>query len=373
MHAVQINFQMPPSGMTSAELLDAWPSLVDIAEAAASAGVRVSVVQMAHRADRVERRGVDYHFVAAGERTSSGTRGQQCARLIGSLGADVLHVHGLNFADDTYALSQLLPATPVLVQDHADRPPRWWRRPRWQHRHAAVAGVSFTAPELAQPFFNTGLLRTGTRVFTIPESSTRFRPGTQSDAQASLGMSGDPCAVWVGHLSSGKDPLTVLEGFALAMPFVPGLQLWCLYGDAPLLPQVRRRIDDDPLLAGRVHLRGKVDHAAIETYLRAADLFVSGSHAESCGYALLEAMACGVLPVVTSIPSFRALAGPVAHFWQRGHARALQRALVEASRAQPNRREVRAHFERELSLEAVGRRWAEAYLELAAGSERRFG
>src|SRR5207302_5467774 len=36
-----------------------------------------------------------------------------------------------------------------------------------------------------------------------------------------------------------------------------------------------------------------------------ADFYISASHEESCGYALLEAMACGCIPVVTSIPSFK--------------------------------------------------------------------
>ena len=61
--------------------------------------------------------------------------------------------------------------------------------------------------------------------------------------------------------------------------------------------------------AGRVHLLGKVPHAGIETLMQAADLFVSASRAESCGFAALEAMACGAVPVLSDIPSFRALTG----------------------------------------------------------------
>ena len=44
-------------------------------------------------------------------------------------------------------------------------------------------------------------------------------------------------------------------------------------------------------------------------YYGAADVFVSGSHSEGSGYALIEAMSAGVVPVVTDIPSFRAIAG----------------------------------------------------------------
>src|SRR6185437_6621870 len=130
--------------------------------------------------------------------------------------------------------------------------------------------------------------------FAIPESSSRFTPGDRARARALTGLSGDPCVLWVGRLTRGKDPLTVLEGIALAASRLPGLRLWCAFGAAPMLVEVRARIADDPRLAGRVHLLGEAPHARIETLLQAADLYVSGSRVEGSGYAALEAIACGV-------------------------------------------------------------------------------
>ena len=42
-------------------------------------------------------------------------------------------------------------------------------------------------------------------------------------------------------------------------------------------------------------------------FYSAADLFVVGSHHEGSGYSLMEACACGAMPVVTDIPTFRLL------------------------------------------------------------------
>ena len=358
MHVVQLNLVSAPEGVTPAELLDLWPSLPDIAEAAAGAGVRVSVIQAAAREARVERGGIAYRFLPLGG--NDGPR-RLAAELAGS-GADVVHVHGLDHARQAHALSARLPWLPILLQDHANRPPRWWRRARWRRWYGAASGVAFTSAALARPFLDARLFAPATRLFAIPESSCRFTPGDRAEARALTGLHGHPCVAWVGHLDANKDPLTVFDGVALAARRLPGLRLWCAYGRAPLLDEVRARIERDPLLATRVHLLGPVPHARVQMLLRASDLFVSGSRSESCGYAALEAMACGVPPLLTDIPAFRALTadGRTGRLWTPGDASALADALVAAAH-DPSRAQVRAHFDAELSFAALGRRWAAAY------------
>jgi glycosyltransferase involved in cell wall biosynthesis len=213
------------------------------------------------------------------------------------------------------------------------------------------------------------------RLFAIPESSSRFTPGSRVQARAESGMYGDPCVLWVGHLNPGKDPLSVLDGIARAASRLPDLQLWCVFGSAPLLDEVRCRIEHDPQLGGRAHLLGKVAHMHVETLMRSADLFVSGSHSEGSGYALLEALACGVAPVITDIPSFRALTGNgrVGRLWPCGDSAQLAEALVEIAANRPSLEQVRAHFDATLSFEAVGRQWADAYAQVLDERRRRAG
>jgi len=363
-HVVQINFLPAPLGLGLAALLERWPSLADIAELVAGAGVRVTVLQAAAHAERLMRAGVDYRLVdLRGTWTAQG-RGRRFADALDGGAVDLLHAHSLAYADDAFAVAgNLAPGLPLVFQDHADRPPRWWRRPRHRRRFAAAAGVAFTAVELARPFVAAGVFDPATRLFAIPESSSRFTPGDRARARAATGVHGRPCALWVGRLNRGKDPLTVLDGVALAAERMPGLQLWCAFGEAPMLAEVRAHIDADRRLAGRVHLLGKVTHAQVETLMRAADLFVSGSRAEGSGYAAMEAIACGLGPVLTDIPAFRALTGNgrIGRLWPCGDAPALAAALVEAAANRPSLQQVRAHFDETLSFRAVGRLWAEAY------------
>ncbi|SFS19928.1 Glycosyltransferase involved in cell wall bisynthesis [Dyella sp. OK004] len=362
MHVAQINFLPSPKGQRLAETLEQWPSLADIAELVAGSGTRVSVVQVAAHAERLTRAGVDYHAIDC--TCDRGHRGKRVAGLLDEIQADVLHVHGLGFAEDIYTVSQHLPRRPVLLQDHADRVPGYWHRRQWRRWYAVASGVAFTAPVLAQPFVRAGMFAPSARVFAIPESSCRFTPGSRAEACAETGLNGSPSVLWVGHLSEGKDPLTVLDGIALAAERLPGLQLWCAFATSPLLGAVQRRIATDPRLAGRVHLLGKVAHARVESLMRASDLFVSGSLAESCSYAVLEAMACGVTPVITDIPSHRALASGIGALWPCGDAHALAEALVRMAADHTSSEQVRAHFDANLSFAAVGRQWKSAYAQL---------
>lgn len=369
MHVAHINFFPAPKGVAAADVFAQWPSLADIPEATASSGIRVSFVQAATHEERLTRAGIAYQFVDVSDKKTVRARSHYLASQLNTLKADVLHVHGLGFAEDAFAVAHFLPRLPMLLQDHADRPPRWWRRLQWRRWYGSVAGVAFTSAELARPFTDAGLFAPPTQLFAIPESSSRFTPGSRAHARAKTGLHGDPCALWVGHLNAGKDPLTVLEGIAQASAHLPGLQLWCAFGNAPLHAEVQRRVDEDARLRGRVHLVGKVPHSRIELFMQAADIFVSGSRAESCGYALLEAMACGTAPVVTDIPSFRALTGNgrVGRLWPCGDSARLAQALIEIAQEPPSRPKVRQHFDHALSFAAVGRQWAAAYAQLLQG------
>lgn len=373
LHVAQINFLPVPEGRTHTEILEQWHSLVDIAEVAASGGTRVSVVQAAAREDLITRNGIDYHFVDIRGLEVAKNRGRRYASLLADIKADVLHAHSLGFVEEAFAIAQCLPQLPIIIQDHADRLPRWWRRLQWRRWYTAISGVAFTTTELAQPFARAGLFGPATRLFAIVESTSRFTLGSRAQARAQTGLYGDPCVLWVGHLNAHKDPLTVLDGVARAVEQLPELQLWCAFGTAPLLAEVQQRIERDPRLAGRVHLLGKVARARVGLLMQAADLFVSGSFGEASGYALLEALASGAMPVVTDIPSFRALTGDgrVGHLWPCGDAAGLAAALTRAAANRPSREQVRAHFDATLSFTALGRQWAEAYAQVHAERRRK--
>jgi len=372
---VQISFYSDPAGRDPAALLQAWPTLVHVAEAASKSGVPVTVLQASSHRDSFARHGVDYHFLPFGGTAATSTGRAAAHALVDGLRPDVLHVQGLGFAQDVLALAAALPDYPIVLQDHADRPPRRpWHWPLWRRGLSAARGVMFCTREQARPLQRAGLLPARLPVYEVPESTCLFEPGDQLSARQASGLTGSPCLLWVGHLNDNKDPLTVLAGVSLAARHLPGLQLWCCFGNAPRLPEVRATIARDPLLRGRVHLLGEVPHARIETLMRAADGLVQGSRRESSGYSVIEALACGLPPVVTDIPSFRALTGGGAagRLWRCGDPRSLASALLALAAAAPAqaRAAARRQFEQHLSQDALGRRLRAVYAEVAQGRPR---
>jgi glycosyltransferase involved in cell wall biosynthesis len=372
LHVVQISFFRDPEERLPAQLLQAWPSLVDVAEAACAGGTRVTVVQASSHSERLERGGVRYHFLPFGEAEQGAAGNEGLGELLAHLVPDALHVHGLGFARDVLSLASLAPGVPIILQDHADRPPRFWRRGPWRRQLSLAAGVAFCAKAQARPFADAGLLSTHTPLYEMPESTSRFVPGDARQARRLTGLAGKPGVLWVGHLNANKDPLTVLDGVSAAARELPELQLWCCVGAAPLLGDVQRRIAEDSRLRDRVRLLGRVPHGTIEHLMRAADLFVLGSHQEGSGYSLIEALACGLPPIVTDIRSFRSLTGggAVGTLWRCGDPLALSEALISARFDFEARAAVRAHFDRELSMQSLGRKLAAMYVD---ARERTYG
>jgi glycosyltransferase involved in cell wall biosynthesis len=356
------------------QLLERYHAMCGWAEAVARAGAgEVTVVQRFTRDSTVRRGSVHYRFVA--DATPAGAR---IAGVIGRLRPDAVHVDGLVFPA-VVGLVRVRAArhTAIVVQDHGGVRLPWEGLLRAPIRLlyglglGAADGFMFTARAQAEPWRAAGVIRARHAVYEVLESSTDMASWPPAAGDGVL--PGDPAMLWVGRLDENKDPLTVLEGFALAAAALPRASLTLVYGDDRLLPGVAAWIAARPALRPRISLRGRVDRRALPALHRTADVFVIGSHREVACFSLIEALSFGVTPVVTDIPPFRAITadGRVGALFPPGDPRALARALQATS--QGDRRErrsaVRAHFERELSWEAVGSRALAAYR--AAASDRR--
>jgi len=377
---VQLTFYLDPHRRDPERLLEDWKTLPAVAAATDGEDFEVIVLQPADEDRRISWNGIDVCFVR--ERRPFLLRRRRglwtrpfCWRLVDHIAAmrpDLLHVHSLSFPLHVALLAQRFRDTPILVQDHADSVFPGFRA--WLQRFgvAYVNGIAFTAREQAGPFLDAGILRSDHCIFEVLEGSTDFTPNRQQKARRATGLHGDPCFVWLGHLNSNKDPLTVLEAFRRAAPRLRDPKLWFCYRSAPLLAQVRAKIAEHGVLQSSVHLLGARPHEEVEEMLQAADFLLQGSHREGSGYSVIEALACGTTPLVTDIPSFRRITcdGKVGGLFPPGDEASLAEAIIRwsARDGEKMRRAARQHFERHLSYDAIGRDLRDVYRMLLGQS-----
>ena len=372
MRIVQANAVYDADAHTPNDLLDRYFTLTEWSSAVAAAGAEVSVVQRFHTAATVERDGIRYEFVADKQSPWLSTTGAppQFITAIVKEAPDVVHVNGLIFPGLVVAIrGQAAPDTVIVAQHHGGEFPirgsglsGIWSRRRWHRGLAAADALSFTAAEQAEPWRAAGVFA-NQRVIEIIEASTTMRSVGRDRARTAIGVDGSPLILWVGRLTTNKDPLTVLDGLERALPQLPGARVLMVFGDDTLIENVDKRVLSSALLIDRVRLVGRLDRAELPNYYAAADVFISGSHYEGSGYALIEAMSAGVVPVVTDIPSFHAIAGDAGARWTPGDADDFARALVDVCSTDLDVRKeaAKARFDRVLSWKAIGERTVAEY------------
>jgi len=372
MKLLYINPWVDPGVDRPGSLLDRYRSTTLWCRAVQRQGIEVTVWQAFPAEAELKRDGVHYRFRPFPRRPHRCWPGD-----IRALAPDVVHLDGLIAPLRLFRLIKAGQAAgvPVVVQDHGGR--RRGPGPAWRVAAAALgprpAALLFSAAALAEPWLTAGIFPRETPVLEVMESSSGFVPDDRRQARRALGLDGDPLVVTVGRLNRGKDPLTLMNGFAAFAGDRPGARLALAFQDAPLLPRLERLAAADPRLGDRVSFLGRLDRRDVQRLLSAADVFASASRHEGSGYAALEALACGAWPVLSGIPSFEAMTGKgrIGCHFPAGDAAALERALAntcavaEAEGWERMREDILGWFTDELGPEALGRNAAAAYAAVA--------
>lgn len=374
-----VNNEYDPRLDRADELLDRYMHLTGWAQGILEAGASVTVFQRYHRDGVVQRKGVCYRFVAdrcpprlrrwhVPLRLDAAVR-EACRRAVAAGRPTVVHLGGLVFPLQTRHLRRAIPSVcPLAVQHHAELPGAGIRGylQAWGLRHAD--GFLFTNAELASSWVDRRMIRSPDRVYEVMECSSLLAYQNRDAARGITKMSGDPIVLWTGNLTENKDPLTILSGFERVLSRTPAARLYMVYRRADLLDQVRATISQRAPLRPAVTLLGEIPYAEIGPYYNSADLFVQGSAKEGSGIALLDSLACGVVPVVTDIPSFRTILadGAVGELWPVGNAEALTGAMLRVLETpfgcQSNA--ARQLFQSRWTYSAIGRRAVSVYRDL---------
>jgi glycosyltransferase involved in cell wall biosynthesis len=367
MHIAHVNYHFDADLRTPEELLERYHSTVEWCKALKRAGAnRVSIVQRFRQAFTSSSDGVDYHFF--GDDLPPVLRPWNAPRLaddyVASLRPDIVHLNGSMLFFRTVR-KVLDPSTAIVWQHHGGIPPRPPQRLIHALLFRSVDAFFFTTIAQATDWKQSGLLRPHQKVYEIVEASSTFKPINKRIARRTLGLHAKEVFLWVGRLHENKDPITALHGFARIVPLCTNPLLLMVYQDGKLLSEVRRTVATLGL-GSHVNLVGVVPHDRLRFFYSAADYFMLGSHQEGSGYALLEALACGVAPLVTDIPPFRKIThdGRVGALWKVGDPESLAQAFSTLCKRVIARKRIREYFRRFLSYDTLGRKALLAYREI---------
>jgi len=136
------------------------------------------------------------------------------------------------------------------------------------------------------------------RILTFPYGVdvASFKPGGAASASG-------PRIVTNRKLESVYSVETVIDAFAGVREALPDATL-TVAGEGSQGAALRARAERSPA-AGAITFVGAVDHSRMPALLQAHDVYVSAARSDTTSVSLLEAMACGLFPVVTDIPANR--------------------------------------------------------------------
>jgi glycosyltransferase involved in cell wall biosynthesis len=226
-------------------------------------------------------------------------------RYIKSQNPDIVIVEGLIFPLQLMLLKFTLgKKCKFVVRHHGEKPFRGVKGFCQKLADSFINSYLFTSFDNASEWINT-VIKDPRKCKEVLEATTYFSRNDRIKSQARVGITGVYNFLWVGRLINKKDPFTILKAFEKYARLHPDARLYMIYQEEDLLGGIINLIKQSVVLEQTVKLVGKVDHKELVYWFSAANFYISGSHAESSSYALLEAMACGCIPLVTAIPSFK--------------------------------------------------------------------
>jgi glycosyltransferase involved in cell wall biosynthesis len=367
------------------EVTGRYRHVESLAAALARRSHQVVVVQAFHRESIEHRNAAEFRYVRTPYRSVSRLTGGRLGidllmthsadGLVAALNdarPDAVHMNGITLIQPLSRISAWCAKTsrPLTVTYHggSPRPERWLQQPQ-RRMLSRCRGAFFTTPTHARAWLSASLLKTE-QIIPCMEVSSTFAPADRSEARARTGMKGNPVFAWNARLHPIKDPMTALKAFSLIRRSWPDARLYMIYYSREMEPEIRTAIASDPYLGDAVETRGQIPPKAVEDFLNSSDFLIQSSLQEVAGYSVLEALSCGVIPVVTDIPSFRAMTdnGRLGVLYPIGdHTLAAQRTLsLDLANIPSLSRDIREFFDQALSYDAIARTYEAA---LAQSSE----
>ncbi len=358
------------------KMLTAFFTTTDWANALTKAGAKVSVFYRFHKNEYLELDGVQYHFIKDSlpprlKNWHTARRfNQAVAKICRHQKVNIIHGHNPYEVLANAYLKRLLPHIPMLIQDHSGQTQVKYA-PLLRYFLRNMDAIIFAAKGQENLFLKHQIL-TPNHYFFVMENSSHFKYKNRKAARLKTKIAGNPVFLWVGNLNQNKDPFTMLQAMQSVLKQIPHARLYMIYRFNDLEQEVRKMIDNNPILSQKVILLGAKERQDLGDFYNSADYIISASYKEGSGYALIEAMSCGVIPIVTQIPSFESLThqGKIGCLYPPGDVEALKKEIfniLEKPISEESQKVVE-HFEKCFSFEAIAKQTIHIYEQLLSKS-----
>lgn len=281
---------------------------------------------------------------------------------------DIILVQGFIYPLQVIALRLVVGKNCKIILQHRAEVP--FRRKKIFQRSADkfVNAYFFTAAEQADEWIRAGIIEDRNKCFAMPAAATVFSKKDKSSSRGRLGIGNELIFLWTGRLNANKDPLTVLAAFERYICAGQNSKLYMIYQEDDMLDEITGRINASAVLKKSVMLIGKVIHKEMETWYSAADYVISASHREGGSFILMEAMACGCVPIVTTIPASMKMTdnGNAGHFFEPGNSDALYKILLSLKEEDHKKLSASAmtFFTEQMSPEAIAKKMNQVFKQL---------
>jgi glycosyltransferase involved in cell wall biosynthesis len=162
-----------------------------------------------------------------------------------------------------------------------------------------IRAYFFNGKEMARPYLKKNIIKNKDKVIEIPEATTPFTlRACQTKPIKKI--------VSIGRLNENKNTVTILKAINLLKDSRQDFQLSIFYGTSELESELKTYVDVHQLHS-LVSFKGSISQKEVESVLNQSELFISASLYEGSGFSLIEAMACGVYPIVSNIIAFNYL------------------------------------------------------------------
>lgn len=279
---------------------------------------------------------------------------------------DIVLIHGFQSPVKVILLRWMLGSgVKIVVQHHAERPLRHYKKIAQKFVDKFVSLYFFTSIDQAKPWLKEGQIVDERKIIEVMEVPSVFYQIDRLAARLKTKVRGSKNYLWVGRLDANKDPVTLVAAFIEFAKSNLGAHLYIVFQSDELLDNVKSLVGDAFSVAEQITLVGKIEHEELLYWYNSVDFIISTSHYEGSGIAICEGISCGCIPILTNIPSFRMMTenGKCGLLYEAGRVNELTSLLHKSLSLdfEREREKVLTLYQRNLSAEVIARKMINAF------------